>query len=371
MVSPLSPLSGLRGEPSGTLESVLAGRQSYERSQLNQQAMRQNEQQISRSDYDQATQRLGVINRLAQKAKSLGLDQRQAFVQSINPDMLKSVGIDAQISSVQLDDNSLDALIAQTGAALPEGSQYRKESVSTTSGLKVFNPSTGTYEDAVDSSGQKLTAPQYDTNLQGQLARSKQDAQNQSDRAYKPGTQAAVTTAELNARLSTEPQLRSAIESAEQDARAGVEKKIAQAGQLGKLADAENVYNRLQDSDLQIIYGRGEQWYPDFLRSQRGIDLIADRDQLLGMLQLGARGELKGQGPITEGEQKILSNAVTALGNKNISPEKAKTSLDEAMVILRRNAGKGIKPASSGSGVATPGINPESDQNTTNWNDLP
>lgn len=161
--------------------------------------------------------------------------------------------------------------------------------------------------------------------------------------------------------MQTEPQIQAAIASAKEMATLEAQKKIAQTGQLGKLDDATNIYNRLRESDLEIIYGRGEQWYPDFLRSQRGIDLIADRDQLIGMLQLGARGELKGQGPITEGEQKILSNSVTTLGNPNISPQKAKQALDDAMRILSRNAGGQFQPplqqGGSGQGAMTSGIN--------------
>lgn len=128
-----------RAQPDNTLNNLLAGRQSYQQSQLNNQAMQQNQmamdrapvvnaqrdtmaqQQISREDYDQAVQRLTVINRLAKKVKELPAEQRGGFVQSLNIDMLKSVGIDpAQVSGVKLDDQSLDALIAQTGAAMPQ-----------------------------------------------------------------------------------------------------------------------------------------------------------------------------------------------------------------------------------------------------------
>jgi len=138
MVSPLSPIQ-TQASPDNTLQNLLAGRQAFQQSQLAGQALQQNQmdmerapvinaqrdamaqQQISRGDYDQAVQRLSVINRLAKKARELPADQRGAFVQSLNIDMLKSVGVDpAQIGTVQLDDQSLDALIAQTGSALPE-----------------------------------------------------------------------------------------------------------------------------------------------------------------------------------------------------------------------------------------------------------
>jgi hypothetical protein len=342
MVSPLSPLQ-LQGQQIDITGALIDGRDAYQRSQLNQQAMQQNEQQIAYADYDQAVQRLSVINRLATKVKQLPQDQRASFVSSINQDMLRSVGIDpAQVSSVQLDDQSLDALIAQTASAIPEDrqSQYRKESVSTNQGLMVFDPSTGSYVPATGSDGQPLSAAQYDPSLQEQISSARQTGRNVSDLELKPEITRSVAEAEASVRAETEPRLQAEITRAREEAAAAVEKQISQQGQLGKLADAESVYNRMRDSDLDIIYGQGEKWYPEFLRSQKGIDLLADRDQLIGMLQLGSRGELKGQGPITDSEQKILSNAVTVLGSPNISPARAREALDEAMTILRRNAGQ-------------------------------
>lgn len=159
-----------------------------------------------------------------------------------------------------------------------------------------------------------------------------------------------------NVRAETEPKIQADIARARELATAEAQKQIGQKGQLGKLEDATEIYNRLRDSDLEIIYGRGEQWYPDFLRSQRGIDLIADRDQLVNMLKLGAAGELKGQGTITDAERKMLADAATQLGNPNISPPKARESLDDAMRVLTRNTG-GQFQGGSGQGAMTPGIN--------------
>jgi len=120
MVSALSPLSG-QSQQVDLAGALAGGQQAYQTKQLNDQAMQQNQQQISRADYEQGVERLKVINRLALKVKELPNDQRYGFVNSLNQDMLKSVGIDpAQINSVQLDDQSLDALIAQTGGAIPK-----------------------------------------------------------------------------------------------------------------------------------------------------------------------------------------------------------------------------------------------------------
>ncbi len=54
------------------------------------------------------------------------------------------------------------------------------------------------------------------------------------------------------------------------------------------------------------------------------------------MLSLAAAGELKGQGQITENERLMLRQAVSILGNENISPDLARESLDSAMRIISR-----------------------------------
>lgn len=126
------------------------------------------------------------------------------------------------------------------------------------------------------------------------------------------------------------------------------EKAVGQQGQLNKLEDFDTAYNQLKNADLDVIYGKGEAWVPEYLRSQKGIDLIARRNQIVGMLKLGARGELKGQGPITEGEQAILGQAITVLENPNISPDLASQALDEARAVLYRSAGQQSPTAPNG-----------------------
>jgi hypothetical protein len=130
-----------------------------------------------------------------------------------------------------------------------------------------------------------------------------------------------------------------------EEAKAAVAKRVAQLGQVGKLSDAQGIYDELATADLDLIYGRGESLWPEIMRTQGGIDLMARRDQFVGMLELGARGELKGQGTITDSEAKTLSRSATILSNPNISPAAARRALDDAMNILRRNAG--VQTASS------------------------
>ena len=155
---------------------------------------------------------------------------------------------------------------------------------------------------------------------------------------YRPTQITAADVAEDKAGIAA------AVVTAQNEAKAAVDKQISQQGQMSKLDDADRVYKALSEADLDLIYGKGESWLPDYFRSQAGLDLLARKAQLVGMLKLAARGELKGQGPITEGEQSILSEATTVLDNPEISPDMAKEALDSAMSILYRNAGKEFVP---------------------------
>jgi len=134
---------------------------------------------------------------------------------------------------------------------------------------------------------------------------------------------------------------------------AEVDKIVKQQGQLNKVEDAMGIYESLNTSDLYKIYGKGESMYPDLLRSQEGINMLAQRDQLVGMLELAAAGELKGQGSVSDSERKTLKDAATLLRNPDISPELAKEHLEKAINTIRRNAGLGKV---DGSGVGLNGV---------------
>jgi hypothetical protein len=160
--------------------------------------------------------------------------------------------------------------------------------------------------------------------LEAQLAKSKQDAKNRSDLNYKPSISGAVTTAQEDARRQAE------------------ETKNA-SNSTKMLRETESSFESLAASDLDLIYGRGESVMPDLLRTQAGIDLIAQRDQYLANLRLAQVGKLAGTGPITESEQAILKQAATVLNNPDISPELAQRALIESRQIImnavKRNSG--------------------------------
>jgi hypothetical protein len=66
---------------------------------------------------------------------------------------------------------------------------------------------------------------------------------------------------------------------------------------------------------------------PDIAKSQASIDAIADINQIKGLLTLESRQKLKGQGTISDGEQKILAESATVLNNPLISDERARREL--------------------------------------------
>lgn len=141
---------------------------------------------------------------------------------------------------------------------------------------------------------------------------------------------------------------------ATEEARAAVDRAVAQRGGLSKLQDAEGAFDTLIAGNLDLIYGVGESLYPDYLRSQEGVDLMAERDRFVGLLTMAGRVDLKGQGSVTDGEVKTLQQAQTILSNPNVSPAAARRALSDAMTIFRRNAGLAEYIVSGGSAPARP-----------------
>lgn len=111
--------------------------------------------------------------------------------------------------------------------------------------------------------------------------------------------------------------------------------------QKKNIQDAEGMQalqlaDTLLSSDLEAIYGWGESFYPDKFRSQEGIDLASQRNQLVAILELGQAGKLKGQGNVTESERKILKEAATNLSNPDISVDLAKKNIENAKASISR-----------------------------------
>ena len=120
------------------------------------------------------------------------------------------------------------------------------------------------------------------------------------------------------------------IESNRKEIKAAQEKKDIARAQYLEVKEAESSIsniNTLLDSDLDLIYGSMEWALPDKIRSQRGKNMLAQRDQVSSTMSLMAAGKLKGQGTITENEREMLRRAASILGNSDISPGQAKQEL--------------------------------------------
>ncbi|MCP3999402.1 MAG: hypothetical protein GY727_00610 [Gammaproteobacteria bacterium] len=127
--------------------------------------------------------------------------------------------------------------------------------------------------------------------------------------------------------------------------------------------------NSIISGDLDAIFGRGEEFYPDLLRSQSGIDLKADVNQFVGQLKLAAAGKMKGQGSVSDSERKTLNEAATVLSNPNISPERARKAMEDAVdAIIMTTSGGDKTPRSTG---GQSGRAKRKDSNVVKWGDLP
>jgi len=92
--------------------------------------------------------------------------------------------------------------------------------------------------------------------------------------------------------------------------------------------------NKLLEGGYRAIYGKVDSKIPDILRSQKALDAIALRDQVVGLLSLENRQKLKGQGTITDSEAATLERAATVLSNVSISDTLAKSELERVREIF-------------------------------------
>jgi hypothetical protein len=376
MVSPLSPIQ-TRAQPDSTLQNLLAGRQSYEQSQLNKQAMQQNQmamdrapvvnaqrdamaqQDISRGDYDQALQRLTVINRLARKVKELPAEQRGGFVQSLNADMLKSVGIDpAQISSVQLDDQSLDALIAQTGAAMPQDSgQNRVQSSQILEDGTTIQLLANGVTRVTDPSGNEVT---------GEARRKAIQSANQYGVDIQSQRAGGRTTAGLDARVEGGGQAQY-VESvgagrgknvAAAEGRSDVSRETAASAlpDIDRKADqAVSLIDELLAHPGRNAATGSTAWVPPVPGTKQA-DFINRFEQVKGQAFLQAFESLKGAGQITEVEGRAATQALNRLNRAtsasefDAAAEDFKTAINDIRDIAKKKASGGAttqKPAGS------------------------
>lgn len=345
MVSALSPLQA-QGAPVDLAGALLGGRQAFQESQINQQAMQQNAQQIERADYERAVERLKVINRLASKVRQLPPDQRQGFVGSINQNMLQSVGIDpAQISGVQLDDQSLDALITQTGAAIPESAATagQREFESLTSGLspeereRARRIELGLDPRAVGSASITTAT----TGLTEDVAR--------SQAAIEGAKAGSREGAKLDEQLNKLPQVKAAVASAEQQVKElGDRRTTAAQNQIAMEmyeTAVKGLVSGLEGTETGAIAGR----LPAITSNQQ----IAEGAVAAIAPILKATFRTSGEGTFTDKDQELLMAMVPT---RKDEPEARTAKINNINAIIA--AKLGAQRAQSAPG-ATPGIAPK------------
>ncbi len=149
-------------------------------------------------------------------------------------------------------------------------------------------------------------------------------------------------------KVTETPEYKSAVTKAIEETKQAVKATAQQSGREQSYQTAKSLYNNLKAGNLDKIYGYGERWYPEFLRSQEGINLMAQRDQLVAMLQLAASGQLKGQGQISEGERAILRDSASVLANPNIGVDLARSAIDDAFAQLSAAAGRQVTTTDDG-----------------------
>lgn len=136
------------------------------------------------------------------------------------------------------------------------------------------------------------------------------------------------------------PENKAAIVAAQEAAKTEAAREAATQSQAKKIPAVDALRTSLDGADFDKIYGREERFYPDWARSQEGVDMKSNINQLVGLLKLGARGELKGQGTISDFESKMLGDAATQLENNLISPQAAKRAYQQAIEVLYKSAGQ-------------------------------
>ena len=72
-------------------------------------------------------------------------------------------------------------------------------------------------------------------------------------------------------------------------------------------------------------------------------EFSAKHDRLIGILQLAQSGKLKGQGPITENERKMLANAATTL-KRGVGEAYYKKTLGEVRDYFTRKQSGQVRP---------------------------
>ena len=182
--------------------------------------------------------------------------------------------------------------------------------------------------------------------------------------AYQPGSKGGLNRVELpgGGQLGLAPKdrmsyIKEKVKATTQAKTQAQQDQPASVTEINEARDAMNMIDELssEEFDLGAIYGKGERYYPDLIRKQSNVDMMAKKDLVIDSLNLMAAGKLKGQGQITENEREMLKRAATTLGNMDISGEAAKEEFARVRLKFAEVMERGVERKKRGVAVLPDG----------------
>lgn len=167
-----------------------------------------------------------------------------------------------------------------------------------------------------------------------------------AEQELKPGVEAAVTTAVGAAEAATEigaADLAAKRLATDESKIKNEQEKLELIGaKEAAISEATNAIGRIDGLLLGDRFASGfgklVSSTPEILRSQEAIDVIAELDQIRGLVSLESRQKLKGQGTISDSESKTLEKSATVLSSPLISDDLAKKELKKIKGVFERSA---------------------------------
>lgn len=182
-------------------------------------------------------------------------------------------------------------------------------------------------------------------------------------------TQQAISTAEgvAGVALQTKPGIEGAVVTEKGKAEAATELGAAELAAKRLATDETKIKNQQEKLDLigakeaaiaeaagaigringlllgdrfSSGFGKLVSNTPDTLKSQEAIDVIAELDQIRGLVSLESRQKLKGQGTISDSESKTLEKSATVLSNPLISDNLARKELKKIKKVFERSSSR-------------------------------
>ena len=181
--------------------------------------------------------------------------------------------------------------------------------------------------------------------IKGASASAAEKAKLEAQLDLKPQVEAAVTTAVGDADVSTPlgsvKLLSEQLALDETTVKSESAKRQLIAAKTSALAEADGAIDRidglLSKNRFTAGFGKVLSLTPDIAKSQLSLDVIAELDQIRGLVSLESREKLKGQGTISDSESKTLEKSATVLADPLISNGLARSELNKIKGVFKRS----------------------------------